>query len=156
MKIIAIIILCAAMFGCGNSDETITNAVKTAVLEALDHTPKEFQTPLANYIDVGAKGVYSIDGTPTVKELITKVIAFIPKDVQEKYPLITTTITTAVSLAYLTYGKSSLAAIGKGLEAGAAPYIGHNVAVFGRTMRPCPPHCVTWDGHLVVTRRAGN
>lgn len=112
-----------ALTSCGNSDQTITNAVKIAVSEAISHVPQEFQKPLANYIEVGAKGVYSIDGTPTVQDLTTKVIAFIPKDVQDKYPLITTTITTAVSLAYVTYGKSGLTAIGKGLEAGAAPYI---------------------------------
>ena len=126
MKKLITIILCGcvlALSSCGNSDQAITNAVKTAVSEAIGHVPAEFQTPLANYIMVGAKGVYSIDGTPTVQELIAKVIAFIPKDVQDKYPLITTTITTAVSLAYLTYGKSSLTAIGKGLEAGAASYV---------------------------------
>ena len=110
---------------CSNSDQAITNAVQASVSQAISHVPKEFQEPLANYIEVGAKGVYSIDGTPTVEELTDKVIAFIPKDVRDLHPLITTTITTAVSLAYITYGKSSLTAIGKGLEAAAAPYITH-------------------------------
>lgn len=129
-KLIAIAVatslMCSAtmyLTSCGNSDQAIQSAVKTAVSEAISHTPPEFQKPLANYIEVGAKGVYSIDGTPTVNELTTKVIAFIPKDVQDKYPLITTTITTAVSFAYITYGKSGLTSIGKGLEAGAAPWI---------------------------------
>lgn len=124
MKTLAIILCCALALGsCSNSDQTITNAVQTAVSQAISHTPKEFQAQLANYIEVGAKGVYSINGTPTVQELTNKVIAFIPKDVQDKYPMITTTITTAVTLAYATYGKSGLTAIGKGMEAGAAPYI---------------------------------
>src|SRR5882724_12135906 len=97
MKIIAIstilMTICVlALSSCSNSDQTITNAVQVAVSEAIKHVPAEFQTPLANYIEVGAKGVYSIDGTPTVQELTNKVIAFIPKDVQDKYPVITTTI----------------------------------------------------------------
>lgn len=117
------IIILLALSSCINSDQAITTAVETAVHEAIAHVPAEFQAPLANYIDAAAKGVYSIDGTPTVQELIAKVLAFIPQDVQEKYPLITTTITTSVSLAYLTYGKSALTAIGKGLEAGASPWI---------------------------------
>lgn len=124
MKIlIPILALSIALAGCTNSDEQITKYVSVATKEAITHVPAEFQTPLANYIEAAAKGVYSIDGTPTVQEVITKVLAFIPKDVQDKYPLITTTITTAVSMAYQTYGKTGLTAIGKGLEAGAADYI---------------------------------
>lgn len=126
MKQLISIITAGAVLGlgsCTSSDQVITTAVETAVHEAISHVPPEFQTPLANWIDAAAKGVYSIDGTPTVQELITKVLAFIPKDIQDKFPLITTTITTAVSLAYLTYGKSALTAIGKGLEAGALQWI---------------------------------
>jgi hypothetical protein len=112
-----------AFTGCGNADQQITNAVKTATEQTISHVPQELQTRLADYLAVGAKAVYSIDGTPTVQELITKVLAFIPKDVQDKYPLITATITTTISLMYQTYGKSALTSIGKGIEAGVAPYI---------------------------------
>lgn len=123
LQILLATILCCTLFSCSNSDQAITDAVSTSVHAAVSNVPAEFQTPLANYIEVGAKGVYSIDGTPTVDELVTKVLAFIPQDVKDKYPLITTTITTAVSLAYLTYGKSGLTAIGKGLEAGVAQWV---------------------------------
>lgn len=115
-------ILCVSLLAsCGNTNDVIKNAVKTAVHEAIHNTPAEFQQPLADYIMVGAKGVYSIDGTPTVQELIAKVLAFIPKEVQDKLPLIITAITTTVTLMYVTYGKSGLTAIGQGMEAGAAP-----------------------------------
>jgi PBP1b-binding outer membrane lipoprotein LpoB len=125
MKNLIAPIIAVALFlnGCANSDQQITNAVQIAVTETITHVPVEFHTPLANYLDAAAKAVYSIDGTPTVQELITKVLAFIPKDVQDKYPLITATITTTISLVYQTYGKSALTAIGKGLEAGAFPFI---------------------------------
>ena len=108
---------------CTQSDSSITNAVKTATEQAILHVPAEFQPVLADYLFAAAKGVYSIDGTPTVNELIAKVLAFIPKDVRDKYPLITTTVTTTITLVYLTYGKTALTAIGKGLEAGAINYI---------------------------------
>ena len=124
MKKLTAIIAAALLFnGCANSDQQITNAVQVAVTQTITHVPAEFQTSLANYIFAGAKGVYSIDGTPTVQELVTKVLAFIPQDVRDKNPFITTTITSAVTLAYTLYGKPGLTAIGKGLEAGALPYI---------------------------------
>jgi hypothetical protein len=109
---------CVIMTSCSNSDAVITNAVKVAVEQTIQHVPAELQTPLADYLAVGAKAVYSIDGTPTVQELIATVLKWIPKDVQDKYPLITATITTTISLMYQTYGKSALTAIGKGIEAG--------------------------------------
>ncbi len=120
----SILLAClAVMPGCGNTDQQITNAVQTATTEAITHVTPEFQTPLANYLEAAAKGIYSIDGTPTVQELVAKVLAFIPKDFLDKNPYISTTISTAVSLAYQVYGKPGLTAIGKGIEAGAAPYI---------------------------------
>ena len=103
---------------CSNSDQAITNVVKIGIEQTIQHVPAELQTPLADYLAVGAKAIYSIDGTPTVQELITTVLKWIPKDVQDKYPMITTTITSTITLAYLTYGKSGLVAIGKGIEAG--------------------------------------
>jgi hypothetical protein len=121
LQIAISVMLCLSLFGCGNTDTTIKNAVQTAVHQAIHNAPAEFQTPLANYIMVAAKGVYSIDGTPTVNELIAKVLAFIPKNVQEQFPLIITAITATVSLAYMTYGKAGLTAIGQGMEAGATP-----------------------------------
>jgi len=124
-KLLLATIIAAALIlnGCGNSDQQVTHAVQTATEQAILHVPAEFQPLLADYLFAAAKGVYSIDGTPTVNQLIAKVLAFIPKDVQDKYPLITTTVTTTITLVYLTYGKSALTAIGKGLEAGALPYI---------------------------------
>ncbi len=126
LSFIAAITASAVMWSCSTTTGTndqITNAVKVATEQAILHVPKEFQTPLADYIEVGAKGVYSINGEPTVQELTAKVIAFIPKDVQDKYPLIVTAITGTVASMYAVFGKSALTAIGKGLEAGAAPYI---------------------------------
>jgi PBP1b-binding outer membrane lipoprotein LpoB len=126
MKRTLIIITTALLlFGCTNTDEKITNNVKLAATFAIQHVGSEFQTPLANYLDVAAKGVFSIDGNPTVQEVVSKVLAFIPQDVQTKFPFVAPTISTAVSLAYSTYGKTALTDIGNGLEAAAAPYITH-------------------------------
>lgn len=113
----------ALMNSCANSDQAIVNAVKTATEQAILHVPKELQTPLADWLSAAAKGIYSIDGTPTVNELTAKILAFIPQDVRDKYPWITTSITTTATFAYLTYGKSGLTSIGKGFEAGSACWI---------------------------------
>ncbi len=121
LQIAIVPILCLALFGCGDTNTTIKNAVSTAVHTAIHNVPAEFQKGLSDYIMVAAKGVYSIDGTPTVNELIAKVLAFIPKNVQEQFPLIITAITATVTLAYVTYGKAGLTAIGQGMEAGATP-----------------------------------
>jgi hypothetical protein len=115
-------ILCASLItSCGDSNTAIKNAVQTAVHQAIHNAPAEFQKGLSDYIMVAAKGVYSIDGTPTVNELIAKVLAFIPANVQHQFPLIITAITATVTLAYITYGKAGLTAIGQGMEAGATP-----------------------------------
>jgi hypothetical protein len=124
-KILASLLACvmfvsplALTTSCSNSDAVITGAVKTAVEQTIQHVPAELRTPLADYLAVGAKAVYSINGDPTVQELIATVLKWIPQDVQDKYPLITATITTTISLMYQTYGKSALTAIGMGIEAG--------------------------------------
>ena len=108
----------ALVTSCSSSDQSITNVVKIAIEQTISHVPEELRTPLADYLAVGAKAIYSIDGTPTVQELIATVLKWIPQDVRDKYPLITATITTTISLIYQTYGKSALVAIGKGIEAG--------------------------------------
>lgn len=120
---VSVIAACLILSGCGGDQNAkITNGVKTAATFAIQHVPSQFQTQLANYLDVAAKGVYSIDGTPTVNEVVTKVMSFIPEETQKQFPFIGPTISTAVSFAYVTYGKPGLTAIGQGLEAAAAPY----------------------------------
>jgi len=121
--IVALLLNALFLFGCANSDQQITTAVTVAVTQAIDHVPTEFQVPLANYMFSAAQGIYSINGTPTINELLASVLSFIPKDFLDKNPYITTTITAAVTTAYVIYGKPGLVAIGKGFEAGACTKI---------------------------------
>jgi len=90
----------------------------------------EQRTMIADYVDVGAAALYTITGTPTPQELATMVNSWIPENVKQQYPYVSTFITPLITSAYdagiKKYGKDTektralLNRIAADLQAGAA------------------------------------
>jgi hypothetical protein len=78
---------------------------------------------VANYYDVAAAGLRSVNGTPTVQALINEVMSFIPQSVQQQYPAIPLALSGTISFVYQTYGQQGINCAATGLEAAGAPYI---------------------------------
>lgn len=124
--LITCLVLATAMLtlsGCALNCPKITADTQTAGTFALARVPASVRPTVANYYDVAAAGLRSINGTPTVQALINQVLSFIPQNVLTQYPQIPIALNGVITFAYQTYGQQGLNCAATGIENSAAPYI---------------------------------
>src|SRR6266436_2004797 len=125
MKQTLIALIAIFSLGCAINNQKITQDAQVAGTFALQRVPLSVRPTVANYYDVAAAGLRSVNGTPTVQALINQVLSFIPQSVLQQYPQIPLAFTGVVTFAYQTYGQAGLNAVATGMEQAAAPYISH-------------------------------
>lgn len=109
----------------------VTVATTTGLKMAIQDPAR--RTVIANYLDVYATALRSITGNPTPEQLTALINQFIPQNIKDQYPELVTfavpLIVSAYKQAYDKWGSAKavtyLNDIAAGIEAGAAPYVGH-------------------------------
>jgi len=119
ITIIALLAACAVWQSTGTS-----TAIAAAVSTGLRFVPESKRTTVANYIDVYAVALRTIEGTPTDEQLIGLVNQFVPESVRHDYPeLVALATPLIVNTYHITPKYQTLLDIAVGFEAGAAPFI---------------------------------
>lgn len=133
-KLAVIIILCAALLGCGGSgvnDELIINGVSVATSTGLSVIKNaEQRHMIANLLQGYAPGLRTITNNPTPEQLKALIDQYTPADIKEKYPqavaFATPLVINAVETAIANYGTNTAAIVNivndvaTGLELGSA------------------------------------
>jgi len=132
--------LAVAPWGCKGtsgelSDALITGSVAAGTSAGLKLSIKDAgkQTVIAGYLTTYAGALRTISGNPTDAELTAQLLKFVPPEIQQQYPEISSfAIPLIVSFyhwAQQTYGKDTaqlykvLNDVATGIETGSAPFI---------------------------------
>lgn len=134
-KYIAVIVLCAALLGCGTgggvNDQLIINGVSIATSTGLSVVKNaEQRHMIANLLQGYAPGLRTITSNPTPAQLSALIDQYTPADIKEKYPqavaFATPLVINAVETAIAHYGTNTASIVkivndvATGLEIGSA------------------------------------